>query len=135
MIPIEVSRGYHSTCGIHQTRKRSPGPCRYCAAALHYELDQHIDTEHVADKVRRLIREGRTRTEVAEIVELPRWKVNVYANRETADLSTTKQRRREATEALLAQGRGPLAYDKFIRDKRNAYRRADEEMRRAALQK
>jgi len=131
MIQIQVTRGWHSSCGIHQTRERQSGPCRYCAAALQYEHDLHLDTESAPDKARRLSDEGKTTDEIASLLGVNPSRARQYVRSAPADKTKYGPRARAKNIELAEKGRGPLAYDKYVRDKRNAYKRADADRAKA----
>lgn len=134
MIQTQVTRGWHSSCGIHQTRERQSGPCRYCAAALQHELDQHVDTEPLADKARRLSADGKTTDEIALLIGVNPSRARQYVRSAPDDRRKYGPRARAKNIELAEKGKGPLAYDKYVRDKRNAYKRADAERAKAVAQ-
>lgn len=131
MIQTSVTRGYQSSCGIHQSRALESGPCRYCAATLQCERDLHVDTEPLANKARRLASEGKTTDEIAILIGVNPSRARQYVKSAPADKRKYGPRARAKNVELAEKGKGPLAYDKYVRDKRNACKRADAERAKA----
>jgi len=98
MITAQVTRGYHSPCGIHEYPADVPS-CPLCDAALAHERSLPIE-ESVPNKARRLLAEGHSREDVAEMMGIILSRVISYSK--CKPHKTPEGRRAQAVRAREA---------------------------------